>query len=385
MPVAPSPLPPSGNLWKELGIEVARFADAILLAGTIGFARRIAGIVARILSAAEPPMRDADLAACYPEQDGILWVHDEEGRRAFLSQVLLIDPAAAPAASAIRVEKMDEPFVPSALAPGALDWYRAAARARERPQFFDGKNARLVSWDAPGSRLVFQKCSYFDYLQTNMALDLEVPPLGTLRSTCARGGVLEPLERSLLANSTGINGLVFASDGHFVFQERDRSVLIRPEELCPGFSGTVDWKDVEHALPAGGRLSDLDAPREMVEELGIDDCEIAPIQFLGITRELVRGGTPEFFYAVDVDLPVRAILERIPSDREGRVLSANFFDLGHVRPRDPAMLESSFWTLVRHLRKQGRGRVSLPLLTNLVLWLRLNCPGMTGQDRMPSP
>jgi 8-oxo-dGTP pyrophosphatase MutT (NUDIX family) len=154
--------------------------------------------------------------------------------------------------------------------------------------------------------------------------------------------------------------------------------------LCSGFSGTVDKIDINHAIAAGGRLSHLDAPREMVEELGIQRREIRQRHFLGITRELIRGGAPEMFYAIDVDLSADEIVHRIPRDHEGIVKTVFLgpYARSIVAPADAARLPESFWRLVEAIQSSGSGPMSIPLLTNLILWYQRACPAQAGADRV---
>ncbi len=279
---------------------------------------------------------------------------------------------------AISVELLFEDFVAPERVAGALEFYRREAGGGEHKEFFDGRNARLV--EVTPHRLVFQGCSYFDYCATNLALDLEVPPLGDLRSRAQRDGTLEPLEASVLANATGISGLVFTDDGYMLVQRRAPSVLFRRGELCSGASGTVDWVDIDHAVRRGGCLSDLQAERELVEELGVRAEWVRQRVFLGITRELVRGGAPEMFYAFEIEASLEQVRARTRRDREGRVFGVLLGDLAKAEPGPGAVEE--FWNVVDAVRAAGEGCMSMPLLTHLGLWAGRRGGGLWSRSHL---
>jgi len=196
---------------------------------------------------------------------------------------------------------------------------------------------------------------------------------------------MESLEDSVLANVLGINGLLFSNDGYIIVQKRLNSVLIRRGELCSGFSGTIDKQDIANSIFAGSKLGNMDVVREMVEEVGIDYSNVSSRCFLGITRELVRGGKPEMFYSVDVNLPSDMILQGYRKDKEGTIKRVHFGKFGCSTPSEyhRRKLPEQFWRLVGTIRERGKGSISLPLLTNLVLWYQHVCPKEVGMGEFP--
>jgi hypothetical protein len=268
-----------------------------------------------------------------------------------------------------------------------LEFYRRNADGTIKKRFFNGLNARLVDWDVISSSLVFQGCFYHDYCGTNLSLDVPLPEGNSLREYSAVGGRLKPLRNSELANATGLNGLLFSNDGHLIIQKRADSVLVRPRELCSGFSGTVDKEDLIKVMEKGGFLENLDILREMVEELGVSNKEVIVRRFLGLTRELVRGGTPEMFYSIDVDLPADIIVSRISKDKEGAIIAISFdpYASSLLPPSDSLGLPQQFWSLIEQVQAKGNGPISVPLLTNLVLWYQSNYPTQVGASTIPKP
>ena len=375
-------LPKSNNdLWKKLGLTFAAWADTAFLYGVGHLGTDVYRVVLDAAGQKNPPLDwDYPFHEQYINERSVLWINDPEKRRSFLPQVVLLSTQEDADETSISVELVPEDFTTPVPVEAGFEFYKRSADGSVKKQFFDGENARLTDWDPHLRKLVFQGSSYFDYLKTNLALDAPIPALGTLREHLAASGEIEPLPTSKLANSTGINALLFSNDGYMIFQKRNETVLIRPEELCPGFSGTVDKIDVVHTVGSGGRLENLDVLREMVEELGVKRGEVAERRLLGITRELVRGGTPEMFYSVDVDLPKDAILSRIAKDKEGDIKTIFFgpYASSRLDPTVAPKLPEHFWPLVETIRVEGGGPVSVPLLSNLALWYQGACPEQVG-------
>lgn len=148
--------------------------------------------------------------------------------------------------------------------------HRDAAAARW-PGAWDGPLVRLVRVD-PGPSLVVQPTGYFDALASN----------------------LDPHARGAMADPIGINGWVTTPDGRVILQRRHDHLAWRPGQVCPGFSGSLEPRD----LPAGP-LSGADLLRELREELGPLDV-LGPPTLLGLVREPERRGIPDLFVHVRV-------------------------------------------------------------------------------------
>lgn len=71
-------------------------------------------------------------------------------------------------------------------------------------------------------------------------------------------------------------------------------------ELAASISGAVTANDVADGRP----IQEHVIIREGLEELGLMRNEIVDesIKFLGLTRELLRGGKPEIFFAMETKL-----------------------------------------------------------------------------------
>ena len=143
--------------------------------------------------------------------------------------------------------------------------------------------------------------------------------------------------------------------------------------------------DIQHARDSGGRLAKLDAIRENIEELGPMRTYHRKRRFLGASRELIRGGAPEFFYAVNVDMKAEEICRLRRQDVEGERHAIPSGGLKSVIESASGIekLKTHFWHLREEIIRHTRAPMSVPLLTNLVFWAWANCPKMVGQASMP--
>jgi hypothetical protein len=356
------------SVWMRLGIGALKIADTQISSGalTVLFETSHSLWKERHRDRVEGLDWELEYHLAYPVEMPNLLKVDDSALAPVLPQVPLFLPEPGFDPKSVQLVLAEADFRAEFVVQEVVDSYEAVALARGK-LFFNGENARLLQADA--ERFVFQGSFYFDYLGTNLALDIEHRPFGSRRRQISPEGALESLAESVLANATGINGLMFTSDGRMVLQRRGDNVIIRPSQICPGFSGTIDKDDIENALGRGGSLADLRAAREMVEETGVSYSEVKMVKFLGVTRELIRGGAPEMFYALDLNVSHASIMNRHRKDNEGELL---FVDLG-VYGRAAGLPKSSGMTLNQvlvHLADAVQGKHSLPLITNLVLWHR---------------
>lgn len=324
--------------WGALGLRLAE---------DLGGARLLGEAVADRPGA---PLRWAPERWPAPQSLGdLLHLRDPLGRWVALPQVVLVHAWPPPDEGAVGLRRAEGPPPPLRLAPEALAAHQAAARPGAR--LYDGASAGLTGWDAEARLLTWTRRGYFDYLCTNLAMDAargdETP-----REAQGRRG-LPPLGETGLADAVGVSGLVFTADDQMILQRRAPDLAVRPGCLCGGFSGMVDWRDLTGLH--GARLADLDVLRELEEELGVRREEVRARAWLGLTRELARGGAPELFYAANLRLSAAEVLARAPSDPDGARLAVPVGD------RD-------FWGLLEAVVAAGAAPVSVPLLTNLALW-----------------
>lgn len=379
----------NNNDLKELGFAVVKWLDSNFLMGTGEIGYKAYTVILKRLKKDNPPLNwNCETHKVYPNQKGVLWIKDKNSQKLHLPQSVIFMDKVLCQESSWKIEFSIEDFIPSIKVNFGLDFYtRDAITGKTEKIFHDGENARLLNVNIESRTLTFQKSSYFHYLQTNLALDFKDPSIGSLREHIVQNqdGKIELLEKSILANVLGINGLVFSSDGYIIFQKRKDNVLVRPKELCSGFSGTVDKKDITDAIQIGGYLSNLPALREKEEELGVRGNEVKNRIFLGITRELIRGGTPEMFYAVDLNIDHNEILRRIPRDKEGYVKAVLWGHYAKSTINEDYVngLKKDFWSLLDKLKEREKTIISVPFITNLALWFQKMCPSEVGTSDFP--
>jgi hypothetical protein len=305
-----------------------------------------------------------DWPQAYRHQDQVLWIAMGSDRL-YLPQVVVFDPQ-NPWPENLRVVAVDPGEVLLLRDELAVDRHLEWARQRGQ-RLHDGAVARLVLADFSLGVLGFSSGSYLDVLGTNLALDRRTPESLRLRSS--GDGKLLPLSQTPLANAAGINGLVFTADGGLVLQRRSADLMIRPNELCSGFSGTLEPLDL-HWVGA----EPFNVLRELEEELGVLADHVGETVLLGLTRELVRGGTPEFFAAVQLRITGREVQSLTPQDEEGQVLVVPLGCLGGARAGGLDSLEH----VLTRCAMRGAGPLSLPLITNLAMWWRWSGRSGTG-------
>lgn len=353
--------------YKKFGLEVLNYLDNLFLFGAGGLSLSFLKLIRSKTKSRQLPLdwEGKNWPSYYRNELSLLWIMDREKRKIFLPQAVVIGPWEA---NALFEELNVELYEPNFQAPykveEGLEFYL-------KKTDFNGENARLKCYDRQKKILIFQGAQYFDWVMTNLSLDFCRAPFSTLREETSEGGVLQDLDGHPLANITGINGLLFSEDGYMIYQKRNKNVLVNPNQLCSGFSGTVDKIDIENLIQkADPKLSKLDTVREAVEEIGIRRSDVKRITFLGITRELIRGGTPEMFYAVDLKLSRKEICDLIPKDREGALNYVNFGRYARSVSKDynDKLAKSTLWKLMEKIESETRAPLSIPFLTNIALW-----------------
>ncbi len=351
--------------YKKFGFEILKTADNAFLYGTGNLTIQFGLLLKKVLTKSPLDWEGKNWKEYYGNDDALLWVEGLDNNKIFLPQSVVISPSEAKENfNKIHIHLDSKDFTATDKNEKGLSYYR-------KPGDHNGLNARLKNYDTANKILSFQGAYYFDWVMTNLSMDMQRPPLPTLREASSIDGQLKPLFQSQLANITGINSLLFTKDGYMIYQKRNQNVLVRPGELCSGFSGTIDKIDIEHVCNSHTpTLNNVDVIREGVEEIGLNRNHIHNIVFLGLTRELIRGGTPELFFAMDINLTKNQVLQLTPKDKEGRIKSVKFGM--YARSIKDSTIDNlsyhTLWKLMEEIEKNTRAPISIPFLTNLVLW-----------------
>ncbi|MEA5625780.1 hypothetical protein [Nostoc sp. UHCC 0251] len=225
-----------------------------------------------------------------------------------------------------------------------------------------------------------QTSDYFDYVQTNLCLDAKLNKnhISLREKVHIRDNnyQLEELEDSPLANILGINILIFTSDGTLILQKRSAHTLVRPNQICSSASGTLTKADIptyQQEFSADKLLPAF--LREMFEEIGLEPSSIteSQVKFLGVLRELNRGGQPELFLSAYIDYDKNQVLDayRKAIDKfESKSLL--FFKMGSLanEPLDSLERKSKFLSKVDELIEQYQETIAVPLMAHLALWCK---------------
>ncbi len=251
--------------------------------------------------------------------------------------------------------------------------YRRMLRAH-RKCYTDGELARLkcVSSDEEGVKLCIQPVRYNAVCKTHMCLDAPIKDKGdTIRNRVhGKSKGLEDLASSKLANSLGVNTLLFTADGELIIQKRSRKVVAFGSLWGAPSSGSFEADDFRLADGGSGTFPFL---RESKEELHIHNEDINPdsVKFLGITRELLRGGKPEMFFMAQTNLDqgkVRSLRRNAKDKWESSKLIFWHFggDVFNDNPDDDQ--KYVFRKNMDALLNKHADSMSLPLLSALALW-----------------
>lgn len=244
--------------------------------------------------------------------------------------------------------------------------------------FRHGENLRLSNLTFENNIYTFhtQPVMYEDYMLSNMLMDYQLNQYDSLRERIHRLGRLESFSESKLANHIGINILLFTPAGYLIMPQRSNKVIYAPLELSASISGAVQSRDI---IP-GQSLDSFEFAREGIEELGLsrDDILIDSVKFLGLTRELIRGGKPEIFFKMKTNLNKNEIEKRWKNARdkwENKKLNFYLFDPDWLNPiKDEKTLNSFNVHFNKFLEEHG-AKMSLPFITNLALWKKLKVNG----------
>ncbi|MDE2135030.1 MAG: hypothetical protein KGJ49_10575 [Alphaproteobacteria bacterium] len=255
-------------------------------------------------------------------------------------------------------------------------------RNARNPYFSDQENVRLVSHKEKSNKLILkvQPAWYTDYLRTNLLLDYSGDHHESLRSLIHSNGSLEQLSESRLANLLGVNVLLLTADGGLIVVKRSKDVTFRSGELAPSSSGTITRADAEKS--GSTFIIPRTILRETTEEIGNHATAVPQndLTYLGITRELIRGGQPELFFVMRTDHSESEIkrLANLAEDRweNSRIRMIHVGKLAFENLDTPDQIHEFKCSIDECYRKIWP-KASLTLLTALALWVRFKTKSYT--------
>ena len=250
---------------------------------------------------------------------------------------------------------------------------------RKKRSYSNDQNLRLINIIEEQEKVILevQPVEYKYYVHTNLVLDVKSKKKDqSLREYLHSNGKLEDLNKSSLADQLGINILLFTVDGSLIMQKRSKRVAFRTGELCPAASGWVSLTDV----PTTITMEKMPKLREAFEEIGITKADIPTDQifFLGICRELIRGGTVDMFFFTKTNLSEKQIIEKWDDARDKweseKLIFFHFGQIAHKNLNNP-MGKHRFLSKVDEFIDKYIDESSIPLLTSVALWVKYRIGG----------
>lgn len=249
----------------------------------------------------------------------------------------------------------------------------------KRKKYHEGRLARLSKIKKEHDRILLemQPVNYETVCRTNLCMDAkETKTTKSLREIVHENGRIENLESSPIGNALGVNFILFTADCRLVAPPRSKKVVVRSNQLSPSSSGDFEFSDI---YGENRNISVIDILRETTEELNItnDHFSASDITFLGITRELIRGGKPEMFFFARAPLTKKDFIEKHPLAKDSWELRSKSkgwvfwqFDeklfLENITDEGKFNIQTDFENF---LNSEGH-RISVPLLTALILLMR---------------
>lgn len=246
----------------------------------------------------------------------------------------------------------------------------------KKQRFFVSEIIRVsdVTFDGKTFTIHTQKTTYDKFIGTNGTMDLLLDTENTsLREKEHPYGILPELRDSSLANTLGISIMVTTKDNYLILPRRSQKVTTDKGNYSPSASGVVDVIDInngkEFESDAERSFYDLSIEREIEEELGIKKEELSNIEFLGMTRDLIKGGKPEIHFETTTKLThleVKERWEKALDKNENKDLTFYYIPINESR--------SEFIKRTNQLLKEIKNHLSAGLLMSLmfVVTKRLN-------------
>jgi hypothetical protein len=190
----------------------------------------------------------------------------------------------------VRATWVASGFRPPPAVQAEIERVWQAETARLGRHLFDGPLCRLEGWrvDDGGLRLDLSRTSYKPFLGTN----------GRNAAASARHG------DAALANGVGTSAAVVSDDGHLLFGVRGPNLALYPDCAHP-FGGCLE--------PAEDLDVVADMMRELREELGLRERDIADLRCIALGRDLALL-QPELTFVALTRLPLARLIERIDAE-----------------------------------------------------------------------
>lgn len=168
-----------------------------------------------------------------------------------------------------------------------------------------------------------ERSQYFHMLVTNRCMDYRLNGNVSVREVYEFNNTVSPLSETMLGNQIGINGLIFTRDGYILVEKRGRKKTTWKDKFAQPIS--LAMKESDLLLDADGTISDDPAVAErnfkkiilstLAKNFGLGEEDLLPFSvaenFLGVARDLLEGGKPNFYFYVVADYTAEQLVARL--------------------------------------------------------------------------
>lgn len=162
--------------------------------------------------------------------------------------------------------------------------------------------------------LFFQKTKYSSYLISNLFTDTFLPTFNrTVRDILESYQSDNLLNGSKFSNQAGITSLLLSKDGKIILLRNKKTNQTYPSTICGSTSGTIELVDADTRTTP---IPFLAMYREINEELHLTRNDISELRLLAITKDMTRGGVPEFIFFAKSNIPSAEIQRKFTQHYE---------------------------------------------------------------------
>lgn len=180
--------------------------------------------------------------------------------------------------------------------------------------------------------LEIEKATYYDQVATNLSLDFplnnnDAESIGAktlrewdIKQSKTKQGYLPTFSKSKLANTIGVAvGITVTNkkgEKVFLIRQRTSNVAVAAKTNALPFSFSLNLETKGLTIGKESSIFDLiksDFRHEQSEELGLEPgiLDFEKVKPLLLCREFCRGGKPQFFFEIELDIPFEDLKKQI--------------------------------------------------------------------------
>jgi hypothetical protein len=210
-------------------------------------------------------------------------------------------------------------------------------QAHKNSQKNNSSTIRLddFDYDVDSKRLVLKtsRSTYYHMLVTNRCMDYKFANGLSIRELYEYEDEICPLERSKLGNQIGINGLIVTNDNYILIEKRGRKKITWKNKFAQSISLALKLKDLgllRREILDNDPVTAERTIKHIIEKTiydnfgltGLDYSEISISEnFLGIARDLLEGGKPNFYFYVQTNCSAAELKEKL--EKNAKVTQAD--------------------------------------------------------------